>query len=174
MFRYTVHPPLQSWLLLPSALFSLGCLSLQKNTIMSKHIKLYTDGGARGNPGPGGYGYQVIDSTSGAEIILEKSGNYLGTCTNNQAEYQGLLAGLRWVTDNLETEKLEIFMDSMLIVNQVKGQFKVKNQALKPLYQETMQLLKNFKNYSISHIRREQNYVADFLANQAMDSRARV
>ncbi len=135
-----------------------------------KKIKLYTDGGARGNPGPAGIGFVVIEVSSGAEIILEKCGNYLGHATNNQAEYQALIAGLTWLEEHGRGEPLEIFLDSALVVNQVKGEFKLKNQALIPLHAKVMRLLGKRSNYSIHHIPRAQNFLADSLVNQALDS----
>lgn len=137
---------------------------------MSNNIKLYTDGGARGNPGPAGYGFVAYKATPGAEIILEKCGNYMGTATNNQAEYQGLIAGLDWVVKHTDPDHLDIYMDSMLIVNQLKGKFKVKSPGLKPKFLQAHSLLKQLKSYTINHVPRDLNSVADGLANQAMDT----
>lgn len=136
---------------------------------MSSHYKLYTDGGARGNPGPAGIGFVVYQVSPGAEIILEKRGNYLGVATNNQAEYEALIQGLTWLSENNHTRHLDIFMDSLLVVNQIKGQYKVKNQELKPKHLAVTKLLDIFPSYSINHIPRDDNSLADELANQAMD-----
>ncbi|KKU89204.1 MAG: Ribonuclease H [Microgenomates group bacterium GW2011_GWF2_47_9] len=138
---------------------------------MSK-LKLFTDGGSRGNPGPAAYGYIILETSGGAEIILEKCGNYLGITTNNQAEYEGLIAGLKWVVTNHPTSDLEVFMDSLLIVNQLKGIFKVKNPELLPKYREAHKLFYALNKPSITHIRREYNSIADQLVNQALDARS--
>ena len=139
-------------------------------------IKLYTDGGSRGNPGPAGYGFVVQNATDpNAVIILEKCGDYLGLTTNNQAEYHGLLAGLRWLlAHHYQDAKLHIFMDSLLVVNQLNGKFKVKNPRLKPLWQQAQTLLTQFPDHSIHHVLRHLNSEADHLANLAMDRQDRV
>lgn len=141
-------------------------------------LMLYTDGGSRGNPGPAAYGYVIYDVTSldssrslpGAGIILEKCGNYLGITTNNMAEYEGLRAGVKWVITNHPSAELAIKMDSLLIVNQIKGTFKVKNPGLKPIYLEIMNLLKKIPKFQIEHTYREGNSLADSLVNEALDA----
>lgn len=132
-------------------------------------LLLNTDGGSRGNPGPAAYGYVIQDITSGAGIILEKCGNYLGIQTNNIAEYEGLLAGINWVITNHPTAELEIKMDSLLIVNQIKGLYKVKSPGLIPKFKEVRGLLSKLPKWSISHTYREGNSLADELVNQALD-----
>jgi|APSaa5957512576_1039674.scaffolds.fasta_scaffold38133_2 ribonuclease HI len=141
-------------------------------------INLFTDGGARGNPGPAGYGFVANDITDlpsnarvseDAGIVLEKCGNYLGTQTNNQAEYEGLVAGIAWAHENYPDADLHIFMDSLLIVNQVKGVYRVKNVILAKYHRDIMTLLQDFPSYTIAHVRREYNTIADSLANMAMD-----
>lgn len=135
------------------------------------HLLLECDGGSRGNPGPAAYGYVVYDlePASGAGIILEKCGNYIGTATNNVAEYQGVIAGLNWVHARYPQAKLEIKMDSLLIVNQLKGEYKVKNAQLLPLYHQAKKLMTQLKNVSISHTYRSGNTMADSLVNEALD-----
>ena len=133
-------------------------------------LLLNTDGGSRGNPGPAAYGYVIQDVTSGAGIILEKCGNYLGSITNNQAEYAGLVAGVKWVLAHYPQANLEIRMDSLLIVNQVKGLYKVKSPDLLPLYQEARGLLSQLPHYTISHTYRSGNLQADQLVNDALDA----
>jgi len=128
---------------------------------------LFTDGGSRGNPGPAAYGF-VVKSTAG--IILGKRGNYLGLTTNNIAEYEGLLAGLKWVVEHHPHAELIIKMDSLLIVNQIKGLFKVKNPGLLPRYQEVRGLIARLPKYSIEHTYREGNALADKLVNLALDN----
>jgi ribonuclease HI len=150
-------------------------------------LQLHTDGGARGNPGPAGYGYVVSDITNvGAAAptvayqaeagnILRKCGNYCGETTNNQAEYYGLINGLAWIDANIEeVDELSIVMDSLLIVNQVKGLFKVKNPGLLERYQEVRALLKKFPKWRISHTLRSGNSSADELVNKAIDNRCEV
>ena len=134
-------------------------------------LLLQCDGGSRGNPGPAAYGYVVYDITSSAGIVLEKCGNYLGITTNNQAEYQGLIAGLTWIATNHPTAELSIKMDSLLIVNQVKGLYKVKSPDLIPRIKEVRGLLSKIHSWSISHTYREGNSLADSLVNQALDAR---
>lgn len=137
-------------------------------------LLLNTDGGSRGNPGPAAYGYviQDISNSPGAGIILEKCGNYLGATTNNIAEYEGLIAGITWVITHYPEAELVIKMDSLLIVNQVKGLFKVKNPGLLPKYQEVRGLLTKLPKWSIEHTYREGNSLADSLVNEALDSQS--
>jgi len=132
-------------------------------------LLLQTDGGSRGNPGPAAYGFVAKDS---AGNLLEKCGNYLGLATNNQAEYAGLLAGLHWVLTHYPTSALTIQMDSLLIVNQLKGLFKVKHPDLIPKYQEARGLLSQLSSWSIHHIPRSQNALADSLLNTVLDSQS--
>ncbi len=137
---------------------------------MIKKLLLNTDGGSRGNPGPAAYGYVIQDITPGAGMILEKCGNYLGITTNNVAEYEGLLAGVSWVVEHHPTAELLIKMDSLLIVNQIKGLFKVKNPGLLPKYQAVRGLLAKLPQWSIEHTYREGNSPADALVNEALDA----
>ena len=133
-------------------------------------LLLNTDGGSRGNPGPAAYGYVIQDITDlGAVKILGKCGNYIGTETNNIAEYEGLLAGVKWVVENEPQAELMIKMDSLLIVNQIKGLFKVKNPGLLPKWREVRGLLTKLPKWSIEHTYREGNSLADSLVNEALD-----
>ena len=133
-------------------------------------LLLNTDGGSRGNPGPAAYGYVIQDITSGAGKILEKCGNYLGVTTNNQAEYAGLINGLKWVVKNHRDTYLRVQMDSLLIVSQVKGDYKVKHPDILPRYLEAMDLLGKLKSYTILYVPRAENALADSLVNDALDS----
>lgn len=141
-------------------------------------LLLNTDGGSRGNPGPAAYGYVIQDISNldlsrpqaGAVKILEKCGNYIGVTTNNIAEYQGLIDGIKWVLANYSDAELVIKMDSLLIVNQVKGLFKVKNPGLYPKWQEVRGLLSQLPKWSIEHTYREGNSLADALVNTALDA----
>ena len=128
-------------------------------------IKLYTDGAARGNPGPAGAGAFLSDENGNS---LKESFKYLGETTNNQAEYRALKLGLE-ESVKLAPEEINIFADSELMVKQLNGEYKVKNKAIKVVYLEIVKLLQNFPKYTISHIRREYNKVADALANRAID-----
>src|SRR3989338_3319992 len=128
-------------------------------------FRLYTDGAARGNPGPAGAGALLCDS--GGRVIAELC-EYLGEATNNVAEYRALLLGLKKAAE-LGGGEIEVLADSELMVRQLSGRYRVKNEGLKPLFQQAVRLLKEFEKYSIRHIDREQNYEADRLANRAID-----
>jgi len=128
-------------------------------------IVAYTDGGARGNPGPAAYGV-VIQSADGHPVAqLHK---YLGEATNNEAEYQGLLAALEYALEH-DVCSLRVFSDSELLVRQILKQYKVKSGGLRPLYERAQEMIGRLKAFSIAHVRREQNREADRLVNQAID-----
>lgn len=122
------------------------------------------DGGSRGNPGPAGYGVR-IEQADGTLVDLKQS---LATCTNNVAEYNGLLAALRWAADHGVTT-LRVRSDSELLVKQMKGEYRVKNPGLQPLYEEARALARRIGRVTFEHVRREFNKDADRLANEAMD-----
>ena len=130
---------------------------------------LYSDGASRGNPGPAGYGSYLVDQRSGA--IVELSG-YLGIATNNVAEYQGLLAGLRYVLAH-GGGRVAIRADSQLLVRQLEGRYQVKHPRLIPLYRDAMALLARTVGWTASHVPREQNRDADRLANRGIDEHDR-
>jgi ribonuclease HI len=123
------------------------------------------DGGARGNPGPAGYGV-VIKDQSGHKVA--ELSEYLGHQTNNVAEYKGLLAALQYALDHGH-KALKVVSDSELLVRQMKGIYKVKNAALKELHGRAQALASKLEWFSIEHALREQNRDADRLANKAMD-----
>jgi ribonuclease HI len=125
----------------------------------------HIDGGARGNPGPSGYGV-VIHDPSGSKVA--ELSEYLGHHTNNYAEYQGLLAALRYAVEH-GIKALKVVSDSELMVRQMKGIYKVKNPDLRKLYEEAQQLVRKLDYFEIRHAMREQNVDADRLANEAMD-----
>ncbi len=127
---------------------------------------LYTDGGARGNPGPAGIGARLL--TADGDVV-EELADSIGTATNNVAEYQALLAGLEIALDR-GVERLDVFLDSELVVRQVNGQYKVKDAGLKPLHRQACLLLSRFHEVDVKHVRREQNAAADALVNQAIDA----
>jgi ribonuclease HI len=122
------------------------------------------DGGSRGNPGPAGYGVH-IEQSDGTIVELKE---YLGTCTNNMAEYNGLLAALRWAAEH-EASPLLVRSDSELLVKQMRGEYRVKSPGLQPLYEEARSLIRRIGRVSFEHVRREFNKDADRLANEAMD-----
>lgn len=126
---------------------------------------LYCDGAARGNPGPASAG-AVLKNEKG-EIIDEVS-EYLGETTNNQAEYQALILGLKKAIKH-KVEKLEVYLDSELVVKQMNRLYKVKHPAMRSLFEDAVILSKKFSSFKISHIRREKNSEADLLANAAID-----
>jgi len=125
------------------------------------------DGGSRGNPGPAGYGVH-IELADGSIVELKQA---LGSCTNNVAEYNGLLAALRWAIAH-QIARLQIKSDSELLVKQMRGEYRVKNPGLQPLYEEARSLARSIGKVSFEHIRREFNQDADRLANEAMDESA--
>lgn len=128
-------------------------------------VVAYIDGGARGNPGPAGYGVR-IESEDGS-LVAELHGA-LGVATNNVAEYNGLLAALRWAVDH-EVRDLRIRSDSELLVRQMLGQYKVKHPGLQPLAAQASRLIAQLARVSFEHVRRQQNVEADRLSNVAMD-----
>ena len=130
-------------------------------------LSLYTDGASRGNPGDAGAGF-VIMNARGEELMVQ--GRYLGTCTNNVAEYKALILGLTEAA-KLSNGSIVIFLDSQLIVRQVQGIYKVKSKDLLPLFAEVRKRLATFTSYEIKHIPRELNKRADQLANQGIDNR---
>ncbi|EKD30269.1 MAG: ribonuclease H [uncultured bacterium (gcode 4)] len=133
-------------------------------------LKIYTDGGARNNPGPAGIGVFITDENGKP---LERRHKYLGIATNNQAEYQGALHGIRRGIELGATE-IELRMDSKLVVEQLSGNFKIKNPELKIIFREIQDLLEAWcGRIQHIHIRREHNGEADRLSNVAMDEGTR-
>jgi len=128
-------------------------------------LTIYTDGASRGNPGPSSAGAVILDSSGNT---LKEISMFLGTMTNNQAEYQALILALKEAS-SLRPERLVIRMDSQLIVRQISGEYKVKDAKLKPLFALVIQQLKFLKSWDIEHIPRNQNNRADTLANKALD-----
>lgn len=138
-----------------------------QTSVQSDTCSLYTDGASRGNPGLAGAGMVLFDA-EGREIAAESA--FLGRCTNNVAEYRALLLGLE-LARQTGCEKLKVYLDSELIVRQLTGIYRVKNAALKPLYEQARQLLQSFAEFSVSHVVRAMNSRADELANQGIDNR---
>jgi probable phosphoglycerate mutase len=125
----------------------------------------HVDGGARGNPGPAGYGVAIQDASGHPVAELSE---YLGHHTNNYAEYQGLIAALRYANEH-QIKALKVVSDSELMVRQIKGVYKVRHPELRKLYDEAQQLVRRLEHFEIRHALREHNRTADRLANEAMD-----
>lgn len=128
---------------------------------------LHTDGGARGNPGPAGIGAILKDGPR----VLGEVAMSIGVATNNVAEYQAVITGLELALEQ-GVRELEVYMDSQLVVSQLKGEWKIKNADLKPLALRARSLMNRFDRINLSHVPRELNHEADRLANQAMDQAA--
>lgn len=127
--------------------------------------RLYTDGGARGNPGPAAYGY-VLEAEDGT--VLDARGEPIGVATNNVAEYSALLAGLAKAIE-LHVTELDVVSDSELLVKQMRGEYKVKNPALKELSLEAARIGRKIGKVRYKAVRREHNELADRLVNEALD-----
>lgn len=132
---------------------------------------IHVDGGSRGNPGPAAAGVFIQDARTSR--TLHQAGYFLGTLTNNVAEYTGLIRALE-VASQLQAQAVLIHSDSELMVRQLHGQYKVKSADLKPLYLRARRLLEDLGNWSLQHVRREKNQEADRLANLSMDAKADV
>ncbi len=136
-----------------------------KTKPMAGSLVAYVDGGSRGNPGVAGAGAYITDTEG---VVVGEFKRHIGNATNNVAEYEALLLALNEARD-MGCKELEVFADSELVVRQIRGEYKVKNEGLKPLYLKAVSLIKFFKTFSITHVVREKNKEADRLANEAMD-----
>ena len=132
-------------------------------------VTLYADGGARGNPGPAA-GAAVLLGEDGR--VLAERAQYLGTATNNVAEYTGLIVGLE-EAKRIGVTKLDVRLDSLLVVQQMRGVWKIKNPGLRPLALRAGALLAEFPDRTVEHVPREENTLADALVNRALDEAAR-
>jgi ribonuclease HI len=130
--------------------------------------KLSTDGGARGNPGPAAYGY-VLESEDGH--VLAAHGEAIGRATNNVAEYSGLVAGLERAAE-LGVSELEVVSDSELLVKQMQGEYRVKNAALRELWERASELERGFAKVRYTAVKRAHNELADSLVNEALDAQS--
>ncbi len=128
--------------------------------------RLYTDGGARGNPGPAAYAY-VLEAEDGT--MLASHGETIGIATNNVAEYSGLIEGLRKALE-LHVPEVEVLSDSELMVKQMRGEYRVKNEALRGLSLEAAALARRVGRVEYTHVRRAHNDLADRLVNEALDA----
>jgi ribonuclease HI len=128
--------------------------------------RLSTDGGSRGNPGPAAFGY-VLESEDGH--VLAAHGEAIGRATNNVAEYRGLVAGMAKAAE-LGIDELEVVSDSELLVKQMQGDYRVKNEALRVLWEEANDLERRFRKVRYTAVRRAHNELADSLVNEALDA----
>lgn len=126
---------------------------------------IYTDGGARNNPGPGGIGAVLLSEKK--EVVFEIS-EYIGEATNNQAEYKAVVAAIKKAKE-LGAAEIDFFLDSELVVKQLNRQYKVKDKELAKLFLQIYNLIMGFKKVTFTHVRREQNEEADRLVNLAID-----
>lgn len=139
-----------------------------ENTTEDK-VRIYSDGGSRGNPGPSAAGYVVMKAT---EEIIEQGGEYLGITTNNQAEYHGVRLGLE-AAIKLGYRKVDFRIDSMLVVNQLNRIYQIKNRELWPINERIQGLLPQFEKVTFTHVKREFNQLADGMVNRILDEEAR-
>lgn len=129
-------------------------------------MTINTDGGSRGNPGPGACGVVIKDRHG---HIVKEEGKFLGVCTNNEAEYRGLLLGLKLAAE-LSSDNLEVLMDSELVIKQLRGEYRVKEPRLSSFYHEAKELEKRFSSVSYISIPRERNKEADAIVNKILDN----
>ena len=136
-------------------------------------VSVFTDGGSRGNPGPSGFG--VVIYTENKKILAQIS-RFIGTATNNEAEYSALVKALSWLRDNITINSIThvtFHSDSQLLVRQMQGKYKVKAPNIRPLFAKATKLLTDLNiDYQFKDIPREDNSLADELANQAMDRKS--
>ena len=131
----------------------------------NRKVFIYTDGGSRGNPGPAGIGVVILDEKKKRIGELSK---YIGETTNNNAEYNALICGLEEAL-NLKADEAVVYLDSELVAKQLNGEYRVKNEEIKPLFERALKALKNFKSFEIKHIDRSKNKEADKLVNRAIN-----
>jgi len=127
-------------------------------------VQIFTDGAARGNPGPAGIGVVIRNDAK----VLSQVSDFIGKTTNNVAEYMAFIRGLEEALDMGE-RNIEVFSDSELLVKQINGEYKVKNQGLAPLFHHAKSLTRKFKHCRVYHTAREENKLADKLANKGID-----
>nr|PZN05566.1 MAG: ribonuclease H [Bacillota bacterium] len=130
-----------------------------------KRLKIYVDGASRGNPGDAGIGIVMLNEDGN---VVKEICDYIGQTTNNIAEYTALVTAMKEAIE-VGCEEIEVFSDSELMVKQIKGEYQIKNEGLKRLYSQVSQLMKEFRSFSINHVKREFNKRADELANEGID-----
>ncbi len=128
-------------------------------------VTIYADGGSRGNPGPSAAGYIMLNNQ---QQVIDQGGEYLGITTNNQAEYQGVRLGLEKALEH-GASSVDFRLDSMLVVNQMNGLYRIKNRELWPIHERIRSLIKKFHKVSFSHVQREFNQLADGMVNKTLD-----
>lgn len=154
-FSFTAYPESKPFL-----------AAVAEGGVKTARLKLYTDGGSRGNPGPSASGFVIMDMT---DNVIKKAGVYLGITTNNQAEYQALKLGLQEAR-KLHAENIDVYMDSELVIKQMKGIYKIKNHDLWPIHDAIKQLVTAFNKVTFTHIPRELNKLADAEVNETLDA----
>jgi len=130
------------------------------------HLRIYTDGASRGNPGPAAIGALVKDEQS---MVVSTVSRYIGETTNNQAEYQAVITGLKEAL-KFKPDRVTLFIDSELVLKQLDGSYRVKNLFIFPLYKEAAELCKKFSHLSIVHVGHDGNHDAHLLAQAALDN----
>ncbi len=136
-----------------------------------KTIRIFCDGGSRGNPGPAGVGAVVLDASTEPPRVLTTVSRTIGIATNNVAEYQALIDGLE-AAAVYAAPRVEVRADSQLLIRQLEGRYRVKNAGLQPLFAQARALLRSYAEVDLVHVYREQNVEADALVNQALDAAA--
>lgn len=136
-------------------------------------LKINCDGGSRGNPGPAAIGVVIESSIKNQVSRIEKISKYIEIATNNQAEYRAVLEALKWIEENIKSDfSADFILDSELVVKQLNGEYKIKNEGLKPLFNEIKSLIiKLGGRINFRHVKREENKEADRLVNKALDNR---
>ncbi len=129
-------------------------------------VSIHTDGGARGNPGPGAVGVVIKDSKG---KVIKEIGKFIGRSTNNEAEYKAVIEGLSSCV-NSEIKEIEFFIDSLLVASQLSGKFKIKEPRMRALYDKAKSLEKKFKSVQYTHVPRSKNLMADKIVNEVLDS----
>lgn len=137
-----------------------------QDTTHVSHLIVYSDGGSRGNPGPSASGFVVMDER---EHVIHEGGMYLGITTNNLAEYQGVRLGLEKALE-MGAQTIDFRTDSLLVVNQMKGLYKIKNRELWPIHERIREIIKQFDKVSFTHVKREYNQLADGMVNKILNA----
>lgn len=145
----------------------LGELPLTPPVPVMTRLRVYCDGAARGNPGLAGAGAVLVEPSG---QVVDRLGKFLGSRTNNFAEYSGLLLGLSRATE-LGVSEIEVFSDSELMIRQLGGRYQVKSTSLRPLYEQALRLINEFERVKLVHVPREMNRAADEMSNRAIDER---